>query len=68
MRFIDNPSWDTAFESKCVDEVLDSLEKMPNEILNHHIPPKTKRVKRQNQPAWMTTEVHESIETREASC
>ena len=39
---------------------------MLNEILNRHIPLKTKRVKRQNQPAcWMTTEVHESIETKD---
>ena len=62
---LDNASWDTAFESKCVDEVLDSLEKILNEILNRNIPLKTKRVKRQNQPAWMTTEDHESVKTRD---
>ena len=38
---------------------------MVNEILIRHIPPKTKRVKRQTQPAWMTTEVHKSIKTRD---
>ena len=26
-RDLDKASWDTAFESKCVNEVLDSLEK-----------------------------------------
>ena len=64
-RDLDNASWDTAFESKCVYKILDSLENMLNAILNRHIPLKTRRVKRQNQPAWMTTDVHESIKTRD---
>ena len=64
-RDLDNASWDTVFESKCVYKILHSLEKMLNEILNRHIPLKTKRVKRHNQPTWMTTEVHESIKTRD---
>ena len=38
---------------------------MLNEIVIRYIPLETKRVKRQNQPAWMTTEVHKSIKTRD---
>ena len=38
---------------------------MLNEIVIRHIPLETKRVKRQNQPAWMTTEVHKSIKTKD---
>ena len=62
---LENVSWDTTFESKDVDEVLCSLEKTLNEILNRHIPLKTKRVKRPNQPAWMTKEILDLLKTRD---
>ena len=65
-RDLNNASWDTAFESKVLMKFLIYWKKcLMRFLIAIIIPLKTKRVKRQTQPAWMTTEVHKSIKTWE---
>ena len=49
--------WDAAFVFDDINDVLSSIETMLNDVLDQHIPLKSKRVKRLNQPVWMTKEV-----------
>ena len=57
--------WDTAFVFDDINDVLSSIETMFNDVLDQHIPLKSKRVKRLNQPIWMTKEVLHSMKTRD---
>ena len=58
--------WDSAFVTNNVNDVLQSVETMLNEILDKHIPFKSKRVKKPSQPAWMTKEIVQSIRQRDS--
>ena len=57
--------WDSAFVTNNVNDVLQTVETMLNEILDKHIPFKSKRVKKPSQPAWMTKEIVQSIRQRD---
>jgi len=57
--------WDPAFVFDDVNDVLSSMETVLNDVLDQHIAFKTKRVKKLNQPFWMTKEVLHSTKTRD---
>ena len=57
--------WDVAFVFDDINDVLSSIETMLNDVLDQHIPLKSKRVKRLNQPIWMTKEILHSMKTRD---
>ena len=48
-----------------INDVLSSIETMFNDDLDRQLPLKSKRVKRLNQPVWMTKEVLHSMKTRD---
>ncbi|KAL9972249.1 hypothetical protein ACROYT_G018520 [Oculina patagonica] len=57
--------WDIAFVFDDLNDVLNTMETMLNDVLDRHMPLKSKRVKKPNQPAWMTKEILSSMETRD---
>ena len=57
--------WDIAFVFDDLNDVLITMETMLNDVLDRHIPLKSKRVKKPNQPAWMTKEILSSMKTRD---
>ena len=58
--------WDANFIFDDINDVLSSIETMLNDVLDRHIPLKSKRVKRTNQPVWMTKEIPHSMKTKKA--
>ena len=58
------PPWDAAYVFDDINDVLSSIETMLNDVLDQHIPLKSKRVKRPNQTVWMTQEILHSMKTR----
>lgn len=64
-RDLQNTPWDSAFETNNVNAALNNVEKMLNEVLDKHIPLKSKRVKKPSQPAWMTKEINVSMRQRD---
>ena len=57
--------WDAVFVFDDINDVLSLKEAMFNDVLDRHIPLKSKRVKRPNQPVWMTKEILHSMKTRD---
>ena len=57
------PPCDAAFVFDDINDVLSSIETMLNDVLDRHIPLKSKRVKRPNQPG--TKEILHSKKTRD---
>ena len=48
-----------------INDVPSSIGTMLNDILDRQLPLKSKRVKKPNQPVWMTKEILHSMKTRD---
>ena len=66
-KFVDDLSkapWDTAFVFEDTEDIVDSWYKIFTDILDSHIPVKEKRVKKNAQPIWFTSEINEAMKKK----
>ena len=57
--------WDVVNIFEDVDDALETWYSLLFEVIDKHIPLKHHRVKRKNQPTWLTTEIIEGIKVRD---
>ena len=57
--------WDVVKVFEDVDDALETWYSLMSDVIDKHIPLKHHRVKRKNQPSWLTSEIIESIKTRD---
>jgi len=57
--------WDVIKVFDDVNDALDSWYTLFNEVLDRHVPIKRQRVKRPNQPSWLTPEIIEGMKQRD---
>ena len=57
--------WDCAFVFDDADEICDAWYEIFNSIVELHLPQKQKRVKREVQPKWFTSDIAQEIKVRD---
>ena len=57
--------WETCLVSDNINTILSAFATKINAVLDQHIPFKEKRVKRENQPPWMNTNIKTAINERD---
>ena len=65
VKSLECTAWDSAFVFDDINNIVDSIEKMLIEVVDMYMPLNHKRVKKQNQPAWMNDEIINSIRNRD---
>ncbi|CAB4039687.1 Hypothetical predicted protein [Paramuricea clavata] len=65
VKSLECTAWDSAFVFDDINDIADSIEKMLIEVVDMYMPLNHKRVKKQNQPAWMSDEIMNSIRNRD---
>lgn len=62
---IQSVPWDITKVFEDADDALDSWYSLLLEVTDKHVPIKQHRVKRKNQPNWLTSDIIDSIKTRD---
>ena len=57
--------WDSAFLFDNIDDQLDTWQKLFISVVDEHAPRKSKRVRKQRQPEWMSPEILKCINERD---
>ena len=65
VKSLECTAWDSAFVFDDINDIADSIEKMLIEVVDMYMPLNHKRVKKKNQPAWMSDEIMNSIRNRD---